>query len=69
MGSVNEEWRAVAGFEGLYQVSSLGRVKSVERTVAVNGRQQKAKTILRPTIRLDSLMLLNRQKLLRQEST
>jgi Trp operon repressor len=45
MGSVNEEWRAIAGFEGLYQVSSLGRVKSVERTVTVNGRQQKAKTI------------------------
>ena len=23
-----EEWRDIAGFEGLYQVSSLGRVKS-----------------------------------------
>ena len=26
-----EEWRDVVGYEGLYQVSSLGRVKSLER--------------------------------------
>jgi len=26
-----EEWRDVVGYEGLYQVSSLGRLKSVER--------------------------------------
>jgi hypothetical protein len=29
-----EEWRAVAGFEGCYQVSSKGRVLSVERLVS-----------------------------------
>ena len=28
-----EEWRAVKGFEGRYEVSNLGRVKSLERTV------------------------------------
>lgn len=28
----NEEWRDVVGYEGLYQVSSEGRVKSLERT-------------------------------------
>ena len=27
----NEEWRDVKGYEGLYQVSSMGRVKSLER--------------------------------------
>lgn len=27
----NEEWRAVPGYEGLYEVSSLGRVKSIKR--------------------------------------
>lgn len=32
-----EEWRDVVGFEGLYQVSNLGRVKSCER-VTSNGR-------------------------------
>lgn len=28
-----EEWRDVVGYEGLYQVSSLGRVRRVERTI------------------------------------
>lgn len=28
-----EEWRDVPGFEGLYQVSSIGRVKSVGRVI------------------------------------
>ena len=28
-----EEWRDIQGFEGYYQVSNMGRVKSVERTV------------------------------------
>lgn len=27
----NEEWRDVVGYEGLYQVSNMGRVKSLER--------------------------------------
>ena len=27
----NEEWRDVAGYEGRYQVSSMGRIKSLER--------------------------------------
>ena len=30
---MKEEWRDIEGFEGLYQVSNYGRVKSVERTV------------------------------------
>lgn len=28
---MNEEWRDVVGYEGYYQVSNLGRVKSLER--------------------------------------
>lgn len=28
-----EEWRAIPGYEGLYEVSDLGRVKSLERMV------------------------------------
>ena len=29
---MNEEWRDVVGYEGLYMVSNFGRVKSIERT-------------------------------------
>lgn len=32
-----EEWRDVVGYEGLYKVSNLGRVKSLERIVNNNG--------------------------------
>ena len=40
----NEEWRDVAGYEGLYQVSSEGRVKSLERTFIDNsGRKRTVK--------------------------
>lgn len=30
---MNEEWRPVVGYEGIYEVSSLGRVKRIERDV------------------------------------
>lgn len=31
---INEEWRDVVGYEGLYQVSNLGRVRSLDRIVS-----------------------------------
>lgn len=31
-----EEWRDIKGFEGLYQVSNMGRVKSMSRSVRAN---------------------------------
>ena len=40
----NEEWRDVAGYEGLYQVSSEGRVKSLERKGCKRERILKPKT-------------------------
>jgi hypothetical protein len=33
-----EEWRAVPGFEGLYEVSDQGRVRSLDRTIECIGR-------------------------------
>ena len=30
---MKEEWRPLVGYEGLYEVSNMGRVKSLERTV------------------------------------
>lgn len=34
-----EEWKDIYGYEGLYQVSNLGNVKSVKRQVIVKGFQ------------------------------
>lgn len=33
MQSIKEIWKPVVGYEGLYEVSSLGRVKACERTI------------------------------------
>ena len=40
-----EEWRDIKGYEGIYQVSNEGRVKSLERYVGGNGRNQCLKLI------------------------
>ena len=34
---MNEEWRPIEGYEGLYEVSNLGRVRSVDRYVKSKG--------------------------------
>ena len=46
MRNINEEWREVQGYEGLYEVSIFGRVKSVER-IDSSGHHRKEK-ILKP---------------------
>lgn len=39
--NMTEIWKDIKGYEGLYQVSNIGRVKSLERTVIrKNGRKQ-----------------------------
>lgn len=46
-----EIWKPVKGFEGLYEVSNLGRVKSLDRIVSRTSRPQTIKTrILKPCI-------------------
>ena len=47
---MSEEWRDVVDYEGRYQVSSLGRVKSLERTIIKkDGRKHTVKErILKP---------------------
>ena len=48
----NEEWRDVVGYEGLYQVSDQGRVKSLDRTfIDKIGRERYVKErILKPVL-------------------
>ena len=41
---MSEEWRDVKGYEGRYQVSSMGRVKSLER------KGRKSERILKPGV-------------------
>lgn len=34
---MDERWRPIAGYEGLYEVSDQGRVRSMARTITING--------------------------------
>lgn len=36
-----ESWRDIKGYEGYYQVSNLGRVRSLDRIIVVNDRRYK----------------------------
>ena len=45
---MGEIWKDIKGYEGLYQVSNLGRVKSVDRTDGI-GRHKKEK-VLKPSV-------------------
>lgn len=50
----DEEWRPIAGYEGHYEVSSLGRVRSLARTVNAGpppGVRQVPAVMLRQTLR------------------
>lgn len=47
---MKEEWRAIEGYEGYYEVSNLGRVRTAERPYK-NGKGIKEARILKPGIR------------------
>ena len=47
---MKEEWRAIEGYEGYYEVSNLGRVRSAERPYK-NGNGIKKARILKPSVR------------------
>ncbi len=42
-----EEWRPAVGWEGLYEVSDLGRVKSLDRYISAQGRRYSCR-LLKP---------------------
>ena len=41
----NEVWKDIKGYEGLYQVSSLGRVRSLTHKCSVSGRVSKGRLL------------------------
>lgn len=46
-----EKWKAIEGYEGLYEVSDCGRVKALERFVMNNGGlQHRSERILKPSM-------------------
>lgn len=46
---VGEEWKAIEGFEGLYEISNIGRVKALDRYVLNNGgMQHRSEKMLKP---------------------
>lgn len=62
-----EEWRPVAGFEGLYEISNTGRVKRLERVSAyTQGGRERSRTlpelVMRPVDRCGyNFVLLRKQ--------
>lgn len=40
MTNISEIWKDIPSYEGVYQVSNLGRVKSLDRVVFNNGTQR-----------------------------
>ena len=57
----DEIWKAVGGFEGLYEVSSLGRVRSLPRVMRANyGPREYGGKILSPVARkLDGYLIVS----------
>ena len=56
----NEEWRDVVGYEGLYQVSDQGRVKSLERKVKHwCGERTVKERILKPSDNCMGYLIVN----------
>jgi len=45
-----EEWRPVVGYEGLYEVSSLGQVRSLDRTVVLGNTRKNVERKLKGKI-------------------
>jgi len=56
-----ESWKNIKGYEGLYKVSNMGRVKSLERTVTrKNGIKQTIRErILKPSTDKDGYLLVS----------
>lgn len=61
--SINEEWKPVVGYEGLYEVSSYGRVRSLDRYVKGKGKSYwlRKGRVLSPGIKDDGYLVVRLQ--------
>lgn len=50
----DEQWKAIPGWEGFYEASDMGRIRSVRRTVkTATGKRTFRSQIIKPTVRKD----------------
>ena len=47
----NEKWRSVKGYEGLYQVSNLGRIKGMKKTIGRTKKMLRNEKMLRQSLK------------------
>lgn len=60
---MSEEWRPVVGFEGFYEVSDLGRVRSVARSVPCYGGTRNIKSrVLKGSPERDGYLMVSLSK-------
>lgn len=65
-----EEWRDIPGYEGLYEVSSTGEVRSVERMVnSPRGKRRVRSKILAPSTHHRGYKLVNLHREGKRKST
>lgn len=63
MENISEQWKPIKGFEGLYEVSDLGRVKSVSRTVRRGDIQQAVREkVLSPKVSKKGYLIVGLHK-------
>ena len=64
---MREQWKDIVGYEGLYQISNLGRVRSCDRYISQDGRWGKYKRfyqakILTPTDNGNGYLIISFKK-------
>lgn len=56
---VNEVWRPIPGYEGCYEASDLGRIRSLPRTVRFGNYQRRIKGRTRKPVNLGPYLAVN----------
>ena len=58
-----EEWRAIKGYEGLYEISNMGRIKSLKRVIKnTKGYNREFPEVIRNPINVHGYLYCNLYK-------